>query len=80
MTKKELVDLLIELKEYMDDRADADGDSEGFHPNKEMTLSIEISDALYGLGKIEYGNTARMAVDPNYKPGSLLSKREYLLL
>jgi len=31
-------DLINDLIEYFDKRADADGDSEGFHPNEEMQL------------------------------------------
>jgi hypothetical protein len=34
--------LYNELIEYFDDISDADGDSEGFHPNKEMQLLNEL--------------------------------------
>ena len=33
-------------EDYFDNRADADGDSEGFHPNKEMNLLTEVREAL----------------------------------
>lgn len=39
---------LEQCEEYFDNRADADGDSEGFHPNKEMNLLTEVREALYG--------------------------------
>lgn len=68
--KSELIDLLQRLHEYMDDRSDADGDSEGYRPNEEMSLMIEIDDMLYALGVEGHGSHARAAVDPNYKPGN----------
>jgi ElaB/YqjD/DUF883 family membrane-anchored ribosome-binding protein len=40
--KDELFQLLDDLEEYMDDKADADGDSEGMHHNKEMQFLVEI--------------------------------------
>jgi hypothetical protein len=47
-----LEDLLVSLLEYMEDRADADHDGERFVPNEEMSLSIDIGQALYQLEKI----------------------------
>ena len=48
--KNELVDLLVQLYEYMEDRADASSDSDWEHPNKEMRLMGEIGDTLNTLG------------------------------
>jgi len=48
--KNELVDLLVQLYEYMEDRADVSSDSEGDTPNKEMRLMGEIGDTLSVLG------------------------------
>lgn len=48
--KNELVDLLVKLYEYMEDRADVFSDSEGDIPNKEMCLMDEIGDTLSVLG------------------------------
>ena len=42
----ELIDLLIELDEYFDDKADADGSSEGYTPNKEMRFLVKIRQYL----------------------------------
>jgi hypothetical protein len=53
----------------MDNIADADGDSEGYHPNEEMSLMIEIDDMLYSLGVEGHGSHARASVDPNYVRG-----------
>jgi hypothetical protein len=75
MKKSQLIDLLYELKDYMDNLSDADGDSEGMYPNKEMSLSIRISDALYALGEVESGDAARASVDPDYKPNTFESKK-----
>jgi hypothetical protein len=46
----DLSQLLSDLDEYMGNRADADGDSEGFHPNKEMQLQGAIAQALTAFG------------------------------
>lgn len=46
----DLCQLLDELDEYMGDRADADGDSEGFYPNAEMRLQGSIKQALAAFG------------------------------
>lgn len=67
--KEQLIDLLERLHEYMDNRSDADGDSEGHHPNEEMSLMIEIDDMLYSLGVDGHGSHARASVDPDYKRG-----------
>ncbi len=48
--KNELVDLLVKLYEYMEDRADVCSDSEGDTPNKEMCLMDEIDNTLSVLG------------------------------
>ena len=42
----EQAELLTDLLEYMDNRADADGDSEGFTPNTEMSFKVRIEEAL----------------------------------
>jgi hypothetical protein len=34
------------LVEYFDDKSDADGDSQGIYPNKEMTLLTELENCL----------------------------------
>jgi hypothetical protein len=67
--KDELIDLLHRLHEYMENRSDADGDSEGYRPNEEMSLSVEISDMLYKLGDGDYGSVGRASVDPDYIQG-----------
>lgn len=69
-SKSELIDLLQRLHEYMDNRADADGSSEGYEANEEMRLMTEIDDMLYALGVEGHGSHARAAVDVNYKPGN----------
>ena len=38
----DLCQLFDDLIEFLDDQADADGDSEGFYPNKAMRLSSKI--------------------------------------
>jgi hypothetical protein len=70
MKKTELMSLLYDLKDYMEDRADAEGDSEGMRPNKEMTFLTKINDMLFALGDVEAGDTARASVDADYKPNS----------
>jgi hypothetical protein len=71
MNKAELIDLLVRLHDYMDDRSDADGDSEGYRPNEEGSFAVEISDMLYLLGQREFGSTGRASVDPNFRLGGL---------
>jgi hypothetical protein len=71
MNKAELIDLLVRLHDYMDSRSDADGDSEGYRPNEEMSFAVEISDMLYLLGQKEFGSVGRADVDPNFKSGGL---------
>ncbi len=44
--RNDIVEALTQACEYFDDRADADGDSEGFHPNKEMQLQMLCEAAL----------------------------------
>lgn len=49
-----LLDLLIELKEYMDRFADVDSEPNedgSYSPNKEMTLSIQIEEHIEQLEK-----------------------------
>jgi hypothetical protein len=65
--KLEIIDLLEELYDYMSDRSDVDGDSEGYYPNKEATLQQEISDVLFKLGSPNHDGGARVSVDPNHK-------------
>ena len=69
-SKSELIDLLERLHEYMHDRSDADGSSEGYQANDEMLLMTEIDDMLYALGVEGHGSEARAAVDVSYKPGN----------
>lgn len=51
--KNELIDLLSELENYMEDKADA----EGSVPNEEMKLQVRIAEVR---AKIECGNVAAM--------------------
>jgi len=44
--KNQIIDLLHTLREYLHGMADADGDSEGYYPNKEMQLLSSIDDIL----------------------------------
>ena len=37
-----VLDTLRQCEEYFENRADADGDSQGFRPNKEMSLLVEV--------------------------------------
>jgi hypothetical protein len=46
----DLVQLFDDLIEFLDDQADADGDSEGFHPNKAMQLSQAVTRAANAFG------------------------------
>lgn len=42
---------LEECEDYFDQRSDADGDSEGYHPNREMTMLVLVQDALAKIRK-----------------------------
>lgn len=42
-------DVLTELLEYMEDRQDADHNGYNFAPNKEMSLAVNIQQALYQI-------------------------------
>lgn len=68
--KSELIDLLQRLHEYMSNRADSDGDSEGYRPNEEMSFKIDIDDMLHSLGVEGHGSHVRAEVDPNYISGN----------
>jgi len=68
--KIELIDLLTRLYDYMENRADADGSSEGYVANKEMSLMGEIGDMLHALGEKGFGNETRASLDSNYKFGN----------
>ena len=46
----EVRDLLDELAEYFDDRADADMDQDGYVPNTAMRLLTEINNVSEGSG------------------------------
>lgn len=46
----DLAQLFDDLIEFLDDQADADGDSEGFYPNKAMRLSSAVSAAARAFG------------------------------
>lgn len=46
----DLVQLFDDLIEFLDDQADADGDSEGFYPNRAMRLSSAVTAAARALG------------------------------
>jgi hypothetical protein len=46
----DLVQLFDDLTEFLDDQADADGDSEGFYPNKAMRLSSAVASAARAFG------------------------------
>jgi hypothetical protein len=46
----DLAQLFDDLTEFLDNQADADGDSEGFYPNKAMRLSSAVASAARALG------------------------------
>lgn len=48
---KAMLDVLDELFEYMDARADCDGDSQGFYPNVEATFSRDLRELLIANGR-----------------------------
>lgn len=39
-------DLLLDLRDYFDQRADADCDQDGFIPNEEMSIMLRIDEVL----------------------------------
>ena len=45
----DIIEALTQCAEYLEPRMDADGDSEGFHPNTEMQLYTLCEQALEGL-------------------------------
>jgi len=47
---KELESTLNEVREYFEERADADCDQDGYIPNKEMRMMVEIDTTLHGPG------------------------------
>jgi hypothetical protein len=47
-----IIDALSLAEEYFDQRADADGDSEGFYPNEEMYLRQVCADALLAFPEL----------------------------
>jgi hypothetical protein len=47
--KNETIDLLTSLWEYMDNRADVEGDSEHLRPNEEMKFKTQIDELLEKL-------------------------------
>lgn len=49
----DLSQLLEDVREYMDDRADADCDSDGFIPNAEMKIAQAVQIAQAALAKVE---------------------------
>ncbi len=55
---------LVDCSEYLDGLADADGDSEGFHPNREMTLKSGVDRALEMIDPLV---PARAALTPEVK-------------
>jgi hypothetical protein len=67
VTKSDIIALLQTLGDYMEDRSDVDGSSEGHSNNMEANLSNEIDDMLYRLGAGE-DNSGRSSVDADYKP------------
>lgn len=64
--KNQIIDLLHELKEYFHDRADADGDSEGMYPNKEMQIQTSIEDLL---SQIDLEKSSESEHDSSEIPG-----------
>lgn len=44
---------LVACSEYLDPLIDADGDSEGFHPNREMTLQGGVNSALRHIESVQ---------------------------
>ena len=49
--RDDVVQTLLECWEYFDNRADADCDSDGYIPNKEMQLLVSVNEALAALGE-----------------------------
>ena len=47
--KDQTIDLLTSLWEYMDSRADVEGDSEHLRPNEEMSFKTQIDELLEKL-------------------------------
>lgn len=47
--KDESIDLLTSIWEYMDSRADVEGDSEHLRPNEEMSFKTQIDELLEKL-------------------------------
>lgn len=47
---KELESALGEVREYFEGKADADCDQDGFIPNEEMRMLVEIDESLHGPG------------------------------
>lgn len=41
---------LTECREYFEERADADCDQDGFIPNMEMKIMVEIDEVMHGPG------------------------------
>jgi hypothetical protein len=68
--KNELIDLLMRLHEYMEERAEGDSnDDGGYDENEEMSFAREINDVLYSLGQKGFGDEVRSSIDPNYRFG-----------
>lgn len=59
--------LLNEILEYMEDRQDADHDGDGFVPNKEMSLAVEIRQALFQIEKGNKFDFVHKEVDKMFK-------------
>lgn len=60
-------DLLTELLEYMEDRQDADHDGDNFVPNKEMSLAVDIQQALFQIKKANKFDFVHKEVDKMFK-------------
>ncbi len=44
-----LMQLLLDLYEFLDDQADADGDATGYKPNRAMSLQMRVEMAMNEL-------------------------------
>ena len=50
----DVIEALTQVAEYLEPRMDADGDSEGFHPNEEMQLYTLCEAALEALPSLQH--------------------------
>ena len=51
MSKEQIIEVLEDCKDYFEDKADADHKQGKFVPNKEMTLSAQLTLVIIQLNK-----------------------------